>query len=136
MSTRVLRSLMLASVLAGPAAATTDTTPESIGRALYLKYCGACHGPAGKGDGVAATFFTPKPPDLTQIAKRNHGTFPTMRVMRLIDGRDTLRAHGDPDMPVWGEVFQEQSGWSLNQRAEVQGKIMLITDYLRAIQEH
>jgi mono/diheme cytochrome c family protein len=132
----LLGALALGWALAGAAAAKTEATPESAGRALYLKYCGACHGPSGKGDGVAASFFTPKPPDLTQIAKKNHGEFPAMRVMRLIDGRDTLRAHGDPDMPVWGEIFQEQAGWSLNQRAEVQGKIMLITDYLRSIQEH
>ncbi|MGZ8443641.1 MAG: hypothetical protein ACXW6K_06520 [Candidatus Binatia bacterium] len=32
--------------------------------------------------------------------------------MATIDGRPLVRAHGDRDMPVWGEIF----------RSEVEGK--------------
>ncbi|MGZ8500497.1 MAG: hypothetical protein ACXW5W_19000 [Candidatus Binatia bacterium] len=32
--------------------------------------------------------------------------------MATIDGRRLVRAHGDRDMPVWGEIF----------RSEVEGK--------------
>lgn len=105
------------------------------GRVLYLRYCGACHGPDAKGDGVAGTFMRPKPTDLTRIAARNDGTFPFTRVMADIDGTNTVRAHGDPDMPVWGEVFRDESTWDAARRADVRGKLLVITDYLQTIQE-
>ena len=108
---------------------------DSPGRSAYLRYCAACHGSEGKGDGVAGTFMRPKPVDLTQIAKHNGGTFPFARVMTQIDGTQTVRAHGDPDMPVWGEVFRDESTWDAAQRADVRGKLLLLTDYVRSIQE-
>ncbi len=38
------------------------------GKALFVQYCGACHGPSGKGDGAAAAALNPKPRDLTDKA--------------------------------------------------------------------
>ena len=108
--------------------------PADPGRAMYLRYCGACHGPQGAGDGIAGSFMTPKPPDLTQIARKNGGTFPFQRVMAYIDGAKDVRAHGDPVMPVWGELFRAEPSWDMSRRVEAQGKLMLITDYLRSIQ--
>ncbi len=102
---------------------------------MYLKYCGACHGESGKGDGVVSGFLRPRPTDLTQIAKQAGGVYSSARVMQLIDGTKTVRAHGDPDMPVWGEVFRQQSNVSLTRRVEAQGKLLLIAEYLGKIQE-
>src|SRR5512140_3062872 len=127
------KSLLLAlamSMATAALAAPADT--ESPNRAVYLQYCGACHGPAGKGDGIAGSFMTKKPTDLTVVAKQNKGEFPYMHIMRVIDGRDTVRAHGDPDMPVWGEVFAENSAAPVGRRIEIQGKLMLLTDYIRS----
>ena len=104
------------------------------GRAMYLRYCSACHGPVGKGDGIAGSFMTPKPADLTQIATKHDGTFPFQTVMAYIDGTNNVRAHGDPTMPVWGETFRAEAVWDMGRRVEVQGKLMLITDYVRSIQ--
>ena len=75
-----------------------------------------------------------KPTDLTRIAERNGGTFPFAKVMRFIDGTDEVRAHGDPDMPVWGEVFRDQAALDNTRRIEVRGKLLVITDYLQSIQ--
>src|SRR5512134_1101311 len=105
---------------------------ENASKELYLKYCGACHGPEGKGDGVAGTFMRPKPIDLTQIAKQNGGTFPFARVMAQIDGTQTVRPHGEPDMPVWGQVFRDERAWDAGQRADVRGKLLVITDYVQS----
>jgi mono/diheme cytochrome c family protein len=104
----------------GGSTAAADT------KALYLQYCGACHGPGGKGDGVAGTFMRSKPTDLTLFAKQNGGTFPARKVMEIIDGRNTVR---------WGEVFQEQAVWDVRRRTDVQEKIRLITDHIASIQE-
>lgn len=103
-------------------------------RDTYVRYCGACHGPGGHGDGIAGSFMTPKPKDLTKIATENGGTFPFTQTMARIDGTNEVRAHGDPDMPVWGEVFRQRAGGDATRAAEVRGKLMLITQYLQSIQ--
>jgi len=46
-----------------PVAPSKDATRR--GRALFLKNCATCHGPAGKGDGPAAAFGMVTPRDLT-----------------------------------------------------------------------
>ena len=129
---RTIVAFSMLCLLAWPVSAAE--TQQDTGKAPYVKYCGACHGPEARGDGIAGTFIRPKPPDLTLIAKRNHGEFPARKVMEIIDGRNTLRAHGDPDMPVWGEIFHEQADWDARRRADVQEKIRLITEHLGTVQ--
>lgn len=130
----VPRALILTSALILPVTVWAASTDDP-GKAMYLRYCGACHGENGKGDGVVSGFLRPRPTDLTQIAKQSGGTYSSARVMQLIDGTKTVRAHGDPDMPVWGEVFRQQSSVSLTRRVEAQGKLLLIAEYLRTIQD-
>lgn len=116
-------------------ARAADVAPANPpAKAMYLKYCSACHGESGKGDGVVSGFMQPKPTDLTQIAKKNGGSFPFMAVVESIDGTNTVRAHGDPAMPVWGEVFRADLAASFATQSEVRGRVMLITEYLRSIQ--
>jgi mono/diheme cytochrome c family protein len=105
---------------------------------LYVKYCGSCHGPDGKGNGILAGVLQTKPADLTQIAKKHGGEFPTGDIEMFIDGRTNVRAHGDPDMPVWGEVLSDQAMTSPgggSARAEARRKIVFITEYIKSIQE-
>jgi hypothetical protein len=77
----------------------------------------------------------PPPTDLTKIAKQNGGEFPYMKVMETIDGRKSVRAHGDPQMPVWGEILTDAAATPMSKNTEVRGKLMAITDYIRSIQE-
>ena len=137
-------------MLAGPVALMVllvfgGTVPSAHGAELrvsakqvYLRYCGSCHGPDGKGDGVAGAFMKPRPPDLTVLASENGGEFPLERVVKAIDGRDIPRAHGSPAMPVWGQIMSEMFGGADGQRPSVerrvQGRILRITEHLRAIQ--
>ncbi len=79
--------------------------PEAVGKTLYLDYCTACHGPAGRGDGPAAAGLDRPVPDLTLIAQRNGGTFPTARVMSVIDGYTRVR-EGNVTMPEFGADLQ------------------------------
>jgi mono/diheme cytochrome c family protein len=104
-------------------------------KAAYLRYCSACHGEGGKGDGVVSGFMRPQPTDLTVLAKKNNGQLPSGHLMRVIDGRETVRAHGDPNMPVWGEILKEEAGASIAKEAVVRGKLVLIVDYLASIQQ-
>jgi mono/diheme cytochrome c family protein len=76
------------------------------GKDLYREYCAVCHGTAGKGDGPAADALKTAPPDLTQIASKNGGKYPEMKVQHIITGEsEEPSAHGSKDMPMWGTIF-------------------------------
>ena len=130
-----MRRTLMGGLIVCLGGALTYAATDAPGKETYVRYCGACHGPEGKGDGIAGSLMHPKPIDLTQIAKKNGGEFPFMRVMETIDGRNSVRAHGDPQMPVWGEILNEQASSDTTRRAEVRGRLMAITDYVRSIQE-
>jgi hypothetical protein len=38
-------------------------------------------------------------------------------------------------MPAWGETFQSDSAGDPMQQAMVRGRLMLLTDYIRSLQE-
>lgn len=102
-----------ASILAA-AAATGQQTTETFsagtsGAAVYRTYCAVCHGAEARGDGPLAESLRHAPPDLTTLAKRNAGKFDPARVHRMIDGRDPVKGHGGPDMPIWGDAFKRLS---------------------------
>jgi mono/diheme cytochrome c family protein len=58
-------------------------TPATSGKEMYNQYCAVCHGTGGKGDGPAADALKKKPADLTQLTRKNNGTFPELHVMNF-----------------------------------------------------
>lgn len=103
---------LLAPMVAARADAQTATPPPAdvmrqrvTGGEVFRIYCASCHGPSGRGDGPLASSMRRKPSDLTEITKRNGGQYPSELVFRTIDGRQPVRGHGGPDMPVWGDAF-------------------------------
>jgi mono/diheme cytochrome c family protein len=105
---------------------------QVAGSSVFRTYCEVCHGRAGKGDGPLAESMRVRPPDLTLIAKKNGGTFPRERVVRMVDGRNPVKGHGGPDMPVWGDAFKNVGAG--NSEAAVQAKIKSVVHYLETIQ--
>lgn len=99
---------LLAITLAGGAQAQdragADAASIEAGREVYMVFCQTCHGAEARGGGPLAEIMTREPPDLTGLAARNDGRFPTERATRQIDGRDPLPGHGG-EMPVFGPVF-------------------------------
>jgi mono/diheme cytochrome c family protein len=95
---QLVRSTVLLVLVAGPG--TAAPVPKE-GELLYRRCCASCHGPSGRGDGPVAGALSPPPSDLTR------STGDVSELMRVIDGRRTVRAHGTAAMPVWGEVFEE-----------------------------
>jgi mono/diheme cytochrome c family protein len=73
------------------------------GKELYQRFCASCHGIEGRGDGPVAGYLKVEVPDLALIARRARGVYPHDRVVRIIDGRHIIAAHGSRTMPVWGE---------------------------------
>jgi nucleotide-binding universal stress UspA family protein/mono/diheme cytochrome c family protein len=102
------------------------------GGELFRTYCATCHGTAARGDGPLASSMTRKPADLTEIARRNGGVFPTELVYRTIDGKNPVRGHGGPDMPVWGDAFARSRDGG--DPAKVKQLIQSLVDFLESIQ--
>lgn len=100
-----LATLALAFGLAAAAAPVRAQTFELLdysGGELYDRFCAACHGGEGRGDGPVGRRLNVAVPDLTRIAERNDGRFPAGDVAATIDGRSLVVAHGTRAMPVWG----------------------------------
>ncbi len=88
-------------------------TPADSGKKMFKAYCASCHGVSGTGNGPTAAMLRKRPTDLTQLAKRNHGVFPTEEVSRVIES-GTIAAHGSSEMPVWGPELSRLSGHDTN----------------------
>lgn len=109
---------------------------QMSGLEMYQSLCASCHGVSAEGDGPVAPLIKIRVPDLTRIAHRDGGEFPTEDVRRTIDGRFDRPAHGPRDMPVWGWQFYRSE--SLNdpaERARVDALINRLVEYLQSIQK-
>lgn len=102
------------------------------GQTIFKRYCVACHGRSGKGDGSLAKDLRSDVPDITEMTKKNKGVFPYERVVKLIDGRETARAHGSPDMPAWGDAFQKTSG---TDSKNVDQAVARLTQFIWSLQQ-
>lgn len=112
--------------------ADAQTRSPDTGDYMFRTYCAACHGAGAKGDGPLASAMKRRPANLTEIAKRNKGVFPRDLVLRIIDGREPVKGHGGPDMPVWGDVFTLATGGS--DPSIVRMRLEALVTYLEGIQ--
>jgi mono/diheme cytochrome c family protein len=99
------------------------------GTEMYRTWCASCHGIQGKGDGPAAGALKKSPADLTQLANKNGGKFPTERVRNYIDGTREVAAHGSRDMPVWGSFFRR-----LGDDNAVTYRVVTLANYVASLQ--
>jgi mono/diheme cytochrome c family protein len=113
------------------AVSLTDYSGEEV----FTKYCAACHGESGRGDGPVARGLATAVPDLTIIA-RKYGGFPTMLVSDTIDGRGArIDSHGTRTMPVWGYEFWVEEGGDVVAQREMKQVVATLVEYIRSIQE-
>lgn len=105
----------------------TVTAGADTGADLYRRYCASCHGVSGKGDGPAAGSLCPAPTDLTR------STADVPDLMRAIDGRRTIRAHGSGAMPVWSEVFESSAIGEPHRRRAALLRIKLIAEHVHGL---
>lgn len=108
-----------------------QTSPAS-GAEMYKTYCAVCHGTDAKGNGPAAEALKVPPTDLTTLATRNGGKYPSMKVSAMLRGEEILAAHGTKEMPIWGNLFLSISG---GHEAEVQQRITNLNKYIESIQK-
>ncbi len=103
------------------------------GSYTYRTYCATCHGPRGWGDGPLAERLRFQPPDLTQMAKLNGGTYPAGKVEKIVDGRNPVDGYGGPDMPVWGDAFKNSETGFDDELVKL--KIRSVVDHVETLQE-
>ncbi len=118
--------------LAGQTGAQAANPDSFTGKQLYSSYCALCHGSDGKGGGPFSPQLKVWPPDLTQMAKKNHDVFPEMRVRESIDGEFSKPSHGSAEMPIWGPVFRSMAH---GHKDSAQVRINNLVKYLESIQE-
>ena len=108
-------------------------TSAASGQEMFRSYCASCHGVDAKGSGPAASALKVAPTDLTQLAKKSGGKFPTDRVRTAIEGDANYPGHGSKDMPVWGTIFLSMRG-SGDPKAVVVQRVSNLTNYVESLQ--
>jgi mono/diheme cytochrome c family protein len=113
----------------------SDQQSIGRGRQLYVRYCAACHGTDADGRGPVAEDLKASPPDLRYLGERYGMPLPMGTIMRFIDGRQDVAAHGPRDMPVWGRRFYD--AWTAHESGEedLDTQIREIVLYLNVIQQ-
>jgi mono/diheme cytochrome c family protein len=104
---------------------------ESLnGKDSFDRYCAACHGAGGRGDGPLAGALRTKPANLTMLAHRNLDVFPRDRVRADLSGVGrTVAAHGPTEMPLWASLFRV-----FEPDSRVRVRIENLVDYLETLQ--
>ena len=111
-------------VAASSARGARATSGVRPGEALYMRYCASCHGIDGRGDGTVASALRTPPPDLTRL------TYGEGELIKQIDGRRTIRAHGTSAMPVWGEIFEQSLIEEPHRRRTTLQRLQTLADYV------
>ena len=127
--------LILTVTLASAAAAQSV-----IGEQEFQSHCAACHGSDGKGNGPIIDFLRAPPADLTAISARNDGIFPFQAVYDTIADVNQTRGHGNSDMPIWGdrynqEIIAQQGEFATDGPAvsEAQARILSLVFFLATV---
>ena len=116
---------------ARPEKAPLESTPITAGQEMFRAYCAVCHGLDGKGKGPAVAALKKEPPDLTQISRKHGRKFPILNIENIIQGEDSIAAHGSRDMPIWGEAFRSTN----RDESMVKLKIQNLAVYIESIQQ-
>ena len=125
--------LSLGMVGAVPVSAQQDNG-DDLGRLSYNAYCSVCHGEMGAGAGSLSGLLNVEVADLTHLSENNHGEFPMLKVIHIIDGRSGMRGHEGP-MPMFGQMFDTGQYGPYGAEAIVRGQVLSIALYLESIQK-
>ena len=100
---------ILVAVILLAVAVVAEAQPSDIAGGEELEYrrnCAVCHGIDGRGDGIMRQYLTVPPANLREMAKKQRRQVSILGGYHKIDGLSEVRAHGTPDMPIWGDRFR------------------------------
>ena len=130
-----LALLTAAALLIAGSGARAFADDLAEGRTLYVRYCASCHGVAGDGRGPVARALTEQPGDLTKLGERFGTPLPAGQIARYIDGRYKITAHGERDMPVWGQRFSEIWSAKTSREGDMDNRIRRIIRFIDSLQK-
>jgi hypothetical protein len=148
---RAMSSCLLIANIVFASSACAWAQDLDTGRVEYLSKCAVCHGADGRGAGPMSIKLKPKPADLTVLAKRNSGVFPSNAVYEMIDGRKAIASHQRGEMPIWGcrhgpppesrrksykpKPYESLLDLSCDPEPVIRSRILAVVEYLNRIQE-
>lgn len=127
-------TLLLMTGLFASSAAVGQSFDEYSGQETFMRFCAACHGESGQGDGPVASGLPITVPDLTRLRERRGADFSADVLRKIIDGTDVVVVHGTRFMPVWGYEFWVEEGADEAAVERVEIIVDNLVDYLRSIQ--
>ena len=139
-SLAIILAIISTFAVAQAAPASSQTTVKHVpitnasstsGKEMFESYCAVCHGKDGKGSGPAASAMKTPPSDLTVLAQKSGGKFPSSHVSAVIHGQAIPASHGNQEMPVWGPLF---SSIDQGHQATVQQRVSNLTSYIETLQ--
>ena len=80
-------------------------TASTSGKQMYSSYCAPCHGMDGRGQGPVAPALKAPVPDLSLLARNNHGKYPDAHIYTVLENGVDIASHGSAEMPVWGPIL-------------------------------
>lgn len=100
------------------------------GKEAFERHCALCHGVDATGNGPLANSMKLAPTDLTRLATRNNGEFPSNKVADVVRNGGVVLGHGSTAMPAWGNYFAEKG------RPKVaRERIADLVRYLKSLQQ-
>src|SRR5579872_3110913 len=135
----LIASAMLCALFASFARGGTTRVDENpfppsyvpSGDVMFRQFCASCHGLDAHGGGPTAVALKTPPPDLTTLAKRHGGKFPSDYVESVLRFGPGVTAHGTSDMPTWGPIFQY---FDKSNEQAVKQRIKNLSNYLASLQ--
>jgi mono/diheme cytochrome c family protein len=106
----------------------------AAGRTYYMQYCASCHGVEADGHGYVAPALAHPPTDLRHLGDGNDTSLLVDSLVRVIDGRKVVTAHGERQMPVWGQRFEDIKAEGAPREQAVRAHINVLVAYLLSIQ--
>jgi mono/diheme cytochrome c family protein len=128
-------ALFLGAVFSLVTISNAQVIDEYSGQETYTRFCAACHGESGTGDGPVAAGLPITTPDLTRLQQRWKGDFDKVLMRKIIDGREVVVVHGTRYMPVWGYEFWVEEGADEAARERVEIIVDNLIEYIRSIQK-
>lgn len=122
--------------------ATNSANKQNFDAAsLYRSSCAPCHGISGDGTGPLHGSLKTQAPALNDLADRySSGYFPERFLIEVIDGRKSLAAHGEREMPIWGKRFgfvkgaRTRGDRETSNNTAARQKIEALVEYIRSFQ--
>jgi len=124
------RFALICALLSASAPVAWAGSEGESGEAEFHRHCALCHGLDGTGNGPLADAMKAAPTDLTLLAVRNNGEFPSGRVADVIRNGGGVLGHGSTAMLAWGVYFAER-----HHPEVAKARIAALVSYIKGLQQ-